>query len=325
MTYRWRRQVTHVRYQTGTLWINIGAKTTHIFVRLAKVPVCGQDFLLARMFAERVSMSTHEVEGAGLCYDWIDLTPPWLTARETVVFHHGVGASLDIWAEWLPALVNRYRVLRFDMRGHGRSAWRQAAAKLTMEALTDDLFAVMDAAGVQRAHLVGESIGGTIALSAALRSPDRVATLTVSNGAHVGVTIQSVQDWQEIIGTRGMAGWSAHMMPLRFFAGSIPEGLARWFEANQARAQPQAVLEMLEALVGTDTMDRLSGLKPPVLLLHPDSSPFIPVPLMADFQARVPDGRLHVIGHARHGLPVSHARVCAELLRGFLAEHPAVE
>lgn len=270
-------------------------------------------------------MPTLAAQGCIIEYELIDVAAPWLPARETVVFNHGVGASLDIWAEWLPALVDRYRVLRFDMRGHGRSTWREGAARLTMEALTDDLFAVMDAAGVSRAHLVGESIGGTIALSAALRSPDRVATLTVSNGAHVGATIQSVQDWQQIIGTRGMAGWSAHMMPLRFFSGAIPDELARWFEANQASAQPRAVLEMLEALVGADTIDRLSGLKPPVLLLHPDSSPFIPVPLMADFQARVPDARLHVIGHARHGLPVSHAKTCAGLLRAFLAEHPAVE
>jgi|SRR6185437_5922797 len=270
-------------------------------------------------------MPTLAAQGCILDYELIDLTAPWLPARETVVFNHGVGASLGIWAEWLPALVDRYRVLRFDMRGHGHSTWREGAAKLTMETLTDDLFAVMDAAGVSRAHLVGESIGGTIALNAALRSPDRVATLTVSNGAHVGATIQSVQDWREIIEARGMVGWSAHMMPLRFFAGAIPGEVRRWFEATQALAHPEAVLQMLEALVGADTADRLAGLKPPVLLLHPDSSPFIPIPLMADFKARVPDGRLHVIGRARHGMPVSHARTCAALLRAFLAEHPMVE
>ena len=42
--------------------------------------------------------------------------------------------------------------------------------------------------------------------------------------------------------------------------------------------------------------------------------------VMADFKNRLPDGRLHVIGHARHGMPVSHAKVCAALLRGFLVE-----
>ena len=62
----------------------------------------------------------------------------------------------------------------------------------------------------------------------------------------------------------------------------------------------------------------LPGLKPPLLLLHPDASPFIPVPVMADFHARVPGARLHVIGHAKHGLPFSHAGLCSALLRDFL-------
>ncbi len=251
-------------------------------------------------------------------YELIDLTAPWLEAPETVVFHHGIGANLGVWAEWLPALIDRYRVLRFDMRGHGRAPWPDGAGKLTLDDLTDDLFAVMHAAGVERAHLVGESIGGTVVLNAALRRPERVATLTVSNGAHVGASIQSVQDWQQIIDDRGMAGWSAHMMQSRFFDGAISEAQRRWFEAAQAQAHPHAVLAGLAALVGADTTDRLAGLTTPTLLLHPDSSPFIPVALMADFKARLPDARLHVIGRARHGMPLSHARFCAGLLRDFL-------
>jgi pimeloyl-ACP methyl ester carboxylesterase len=108
-------------------------------------------------------------EGCSLDYELIDIAAPWVTPRETVVLHHGVGASRELWAEWLPALVDRYRVLRFDMRGHGASTWAERASALTLDELTDDLFAVMDAAGVVQAHLVGESIVGTLALNAALR------------------------------------------------------------------------------------------------------------------------------------------------------------
>jgi pimeloyl-ACP methyl ester carboxylesterase len=257
-------------------------------------------------------------EGCSLDYELIDIAAPWVTPRETVVLHHGVGASRELWAEWLPALVDRYRVLRFDMRGHGASTWAERASALTLDELTDDLFAVMDAAGVVQAHLVGESIGGTIALNAALRVAERVHTLTVSNGAHLGASIQAVADWRAIIEVRGMAGWSAHLMPRRFFMDDIPAAVANWFEALQASAHPEAVLQMLAALVGADTTDRLPGLRPPLMLLHPDSSPFIPLPVICDFMARVSDARLHVIGRARHGMPLSHARTCAALLRDFL-------
>ena len=262
-------------------------------------------------------------EGCSLDYELIDIAAPWVTPRETVVLHHGVGASRELWAEWLPALVDRYRVLRFDMRGHGASTWAERSSALTLDELTDDLFAVMDAAGVVQAHLVGELIGGTIALNAALRAAERVHTLTVSNGAHLGASIQSVADWRAVIEARGMAGWSAHLMPRRFFMKDIPAAMASWFEALQASAHPEAVLQMLAALVEADMTDRLPGLRPPLMLLHPDSSPFIPLPVICDFMARVSDARLHVIGRARHGMPLSHARTCAALLRDFLGGPPA--
>ena len=265
-------------------------------------------------------MSSLTVPGCKLDYTLTALTPPWLPDVETVVFHHGLGACQDVWMEWLPSLIDRYRVLRFDMRGHGRSSRQSPDFRLDMERLTDDLFAVMDAAGVQRAHLVGESIGGTVVLNATLRAPERVAKLVVSNGSHLGASIQSVHDWTGVIDERGMAGWSAQMMRGRFFDGAIPAASWRWYEEQQARVCPDAILQGLDALVATDLASRLGEIKSPVLLMHPDSSPFIPVSVMADFKDRLPDGRLHVIGHAKHGMPFSHAKTCAGLLRGFLDE-----
>jgi pimeloyl-ACP methyl ester carboxylesterase len=115
-----------------------------------------------------------------------------------------------------------------------------------------------------------------------------------------------------------MAVWSAHMMERRFFPGAIPQAMWRWYEREQARASPQVLLSALRLLVGADLSGSLGGVALPVLLLHPDSSPFIPVATMADLQARLPNARLRVFAHARHGLPFSHARPCAEELLRFL-------
>ena len=156
-----------------------------------------------------MTTSLTSVPGCTLSWSLTDLTPPWITAPETIVMHHGIGANQDIFAGWLPALIGNYRILRFDMRGHGRSGRPDATTPIDMDRLSDDLFTVMDAAGVERAHLVGESIGGTIALNAALRAPHRVRTLTVSNGAHLGASIQSVAGWKQMIQDQGMDGWSA--------------------------------------------------------------------------------------------------------------------
>lgn len=263
-------------------------------------------------------MSTVQASGCTLQYELLDSTVPWLPQRETIVFHHGLGASSGIWRSWAPMLADRYRMLAFDMRGHGSSSHPADGAPLTLDILLDDLFAVVDAAGVQRFHLVGESIGGTLALLAALRAPERVLTLTVSNGAHVGGSINNLDDWQQIIDGRGMAGWSEHMMDARFFPDALSQSMYEWYARVQAGVSRDVLLRAVRLLAGADLSPQMPRLTLPVLLLHPDSSPFIPVALMADLKARLPQSRLQVFPHSKHGLPFSHADLCAEALREFL-------
>ena len=113
-----------------------------------------------------------------LAYDIVDHRAPWQAERLPILFHHGIGASAGIWVGWLPALVDAYRIVTFDMRGYGRSVVPAPDFKWSIDLLIDDLFAVADAAGLARFHLVGESIGGTVALAAALARPQRVASST---------------------------------------------------------------------------------------------------------------------------------------------------
>jgi pimeloyl-ACP methyl ester carboxylesterase len=265
-------------------------------------------------------MPTLSVPDCELHYEVIDLTPPWLAAPETILFHHGLGATSGSWSGWLPALVDAFRVITFDMRGHGRSSHPQAGAPLSFERLVGDLLAVADAVSVQRFHLVGESIGGTVALQAAIDHPARLRTLTISNGAHIGGSINNLGDWQQRIDGGGMVGWSEHMMHCRFFDGAIPPHMWEWYGREQARASSDVVLRAARMLAGADLSGRLGGVKLPVLLMHGDSSPFIPVPVMADLKSRLADARLQVFAHARHGLPFSHARECSRMLRAFLDE-----
>ena len=122
------------------------------------------------------------------------------------------------------------------------------------------------------------------------------------------------------MGKGGMIAWSAMMMERRFHRGSIPRAAWEWFETQQATANPTAIMDAVKVLVGTDLSADFGRLTMPTLLMHPDASPFIPVSLMAEMRDLLPDARLQVFAHARHGLPFSHAEACASLLSSFLAE-----
>ena len=265
-------------------------------------------------------MPSFDHGGAPLHYDLIDRRPPWRQSGDddVIVFHHGLGACADVWGGWEPDLAQRYRLLRLDMRGHGRSA-APSQYPWTVESITDDLEAVVDHAGLRRFHLAGESIGGTATLLFAARHPERVRTLTVSNGAHRGSGITNLSPWAQIIAEGGMAAWSAHMMLQRFVDGAIDADAWRWYQTQQATCDREGVLALAGALAAADLTPDLGAVTMPVLLLHPDASPFIPVALMGELREALADARLRVFPRARHGLPFSHAGECAQEMARFMS------
>ena len=183
--------------------------------------------------------------------------------------------------------------------------------------MVDDLFAVADAAGLERFHLVGESIGGTVALAAALARPERIATLTVSNGAHLGASIQRVEAWRRQLDEGGVKAWSDAFMPDRFHDGALSPrapGLVRGAAGEMAaRLDPQCARRAGRHRSHAAAAAK-SAARPCCCI--PTAARSFPVPIMAELHRLLPNAELNVIGHSRHGLPYSHAdrsarRCCA--------------
>ena len=261
-----------------------------------------------------------ERAGQRLFYDELDITPPWLAAPQTIIFHHGIGTTSGVWAEWLPVLASTHRLVCLDMRGFGQSPTLMDGADWSFELLAQDLLAVADAVGAKRFHLVGESIGGTLGLHVALHHGDRLHSLTVSNGAHKGTAVKNVNPWREMMDRDGQEAWSRQLMAWRFFPGALSEEKYQWFHRTQSTSSREATLDLATLLVQADLSEDVSRIAMPTLLLSPDSSPFIPVAIMADLYAQLRDVELQVFAHSRHGLPYSHATRCATVLKRFLAE-----
>ena len=139
---------------------------------------------------------------------------------------NSLGTTTDLWAAQIPNLRRSFRVVRYDTRGHGRSD--VSAPPYTIDNLGRDALAVLDAAGIARAHVAGISISGLTAIWLGLEASDRVGKLVLSNTA---ARIGSAEVWSDRIATI-----EANGLPV------IVEGtLERWFTPDFHQRDPLTV------------------------------------------------------------------------------------
>lgn len=253
-----------------------------------------------------------------LHYEVCDVVAPWISNPQTIVFHHGIAANTHIWASWLPVLISRFRLVRFDMRGFGESVQPARAFRWSFDVLCDDLRAVADASGADRFHLVGESIGGTVAIAFALRQPQRVRSLALSNAAARGGLVSNVTGWRDLVAQQGQTAWAAQLMQSRFYPDALAPQIDAWYRRLHETCSMDATLGLADLLLASDFTPALEQIKVPTLLMSPDASPFIPLDVMVAMRSMIPDAELQVFAHAKHGLPLSHGSRCARVVRDFL-------
>ena len=261
-------------------------------------------------------------DDATLYAEVVDLIPPWRKDPPTIVFCHGVATNCDIWSEWLPVLADRYRLVRFDLRGFGRSTIPGADFPWSLDVLADDILDVARAAGAQKFHVVGESMGGVACLHLAGRAgEDKLLSVTTCSSPFRGSELPGVRAWRTLLASGAVSEWSDTMMQQRFYAGELKSEIEQWFIAEQQRASPASLLGIGDVLLATDLSATLQRIQIPALLLAPDASPYVTVEIAGAMRRLIPNSELQIFPHARHGLPFSRGRKCAWALKAFLARH----
>jgi pimeloyl-ACP methyl ester carboxylesterase len=114
--------------------------------------------------------------------------------RPLIICTHGATVDHQMFAAQLPALTPTYRVLTWDVRGHGRS--RPLRTRFSINDCLDDLLAIMDAVGVNQATFLGHSMGGNISQDVAFRLPQRVTALIIIDSTCNTARLTSSQRWQ---------------------------------------------------------------------------------------------------------------------------------
>ncbi|HEX7305904.1 3-oxoadipate enol-lactonase [Lentzea sp.] len=212
-----------------------------------------------------------------------------------VVLSGSLGSTLEMWDATTPLLERHFRVVRYDTRGHGRSP--VVPGPCTIDALATDLAALLDHLGVEKAHLVGLSLGGMTALRLAARDPGRVDRLVVlCTSAFLGPAAQWT-DRAALVRARGTEAVAAAVVD-RWFTPAHHDR-ARW-EAMVAATPAEGYAACCEAIAAMDQRADLARITAPTLAIAGADDPATPPRHLGDIAASVRDGRLLVVPGAAH-------------------------
>jgi 3-oxoadipate enol-lactonase len=234
----------------------------------------------------------------------------------------GLGADKHGWDMQRLVLATRYRVVALDNRGAGRSD--KPFGTYTLEQMAADAIAVLDDVGIDRAHVVGASMGGAISQIVGLTYPERVISLTLACTAcrNHPWRRELLQGWATTAGERGMgamAGEAARwVIGPRSFRRLLPTfgwlgPLAMGRTAHAFVAQVKAILDVDES-VG----ELLETVDIPTLVMVGNQDILTPRGDSEEIADRMPNAELVVISGAAHGFMVEHASTFNRVLLEFL-------
>jgi len=237
-----------------------------------------------------------------------------------VTFSHSLACSLAMWDDQVRALRGRYRVLRYDTRGHGQTS--APKGEYTLSQLSADLLGLLDGLGIAQTHFVGLSMGGMIGQVFALEHPGRFQSLVLCDtSSRYPAGAASV--WADRIKTVEAQGMTPMVEPT----------LGRWFTAPfRARrpdvmdrvgklirdTPPQGYVGCCHALPKIDVTDRLGAVTCPALVIVGEEDPGTPVDMARAIHAALPGSELAILREASHLSNMEQPEEFSRVLGGFL-------
>lgn len=243
------------------------------------------------------------VDGRKLAYE--QMSPP--EPEGTVLLLCGIGAKRQGWYKQLPVLGARFRTLALDYRDVGDSD--QATEPYTIGDVAEDVHELTQTLGIERASLIGISMGGFVALELALRYPDLVEKLilvvTSAGGpTHVSTSPEIMRlllPGDEDVETGEGARRVCTAVAAPGFAERHPEEIETFVEIARHRPMTKAAyLRQLQANRGHDVSGKLERIGAPTLVIHGDVDPLVPVENGRYLAERIRDAELIVYPDTGH-------------------------
>ena len=241
-----------------------------------------------------------------------------------VMLSHSLGSSMVMWQPQMEVLEAHFRVLRYDVRGHGDT--EAPESPYALDQLGEDAVSLMDGLGIDRVHLVGLSMGGMIGQGLALNHSSRLRSLALCDTAAV-LPQDARPIWQERIQRAREKGMTS----------LVDDTIARWFTQPFLAKSPPAVerirTEFLatpvvgyvacsQAIMGLNYLGRLSGIKLPTLIVVGADDPGTPVSASEAIHRMISQSQLVIIPAAAHLSNVEQPDAFNKALMDFLLAQP---
>ena len=265
---------------------------------------------------------------------------------EPLLLVMGLGADAQFWEFQIDAFAQKHRVIRFDNRGVGQSD--KPPGPYTIADMAEDARAVLDGAGVRRAHVVGISMGGMIAQELVVRHPERVGALVLA------ATFAKADADAQAVAEEGAARSGLGASPLALLGGGVPDAALlaavdleqifgfmmslvlspafiererAWLRGTFARFQSSGAtiahfLAQVGAVLQHDTTARLNQVRAPTLVLTGTDDKLVPPRHSHALQRLIPGARLVELEGGTHGFNIEMKDAFNKAVLDFLDEHP---
>ena len=264
-----------------------------------------------------------QVVAAGIATNYHDMG-----SGSTVMLIHGSGPGVSAWANWrlvIPKLAEQHRVLAPDMVGFGFTD-RPANQHYNMDEWVKHAVGFMDAMGIAKTHLVGNSFGGGLALALAIRYPERVERLVLMGS--VGVPFDITPGLDAVWGyTPSFENMRTIMDLFAYDRNLVSDELAKLryeasiqpgFQESYSQMFPAPRQRWVDAMASPE-LD-IKALPHDTLVIHGREDRIIPPGNSYTLSDWIPRSQLHIFGQCGHWTQIEHAKRFANLLNNFFTD-----
>ncbi len=240
-----------------------------------------------------------------------------------VTLSHSLATNLSMWDPQMRTLLSRYRVLRYDTRGHGGT--EAPEGPYALEQLAEDARALLQALGITRTHFIGLSMGGFIGQILALTHPEMLQSLVLCDTTS-RIPPEARPTWDERIRVAQTQGREPHVEPTigRWFTAPFREQRADVINPVRAMIRgthPQGYIGCCHAIASLNLTDRLSAITAPTLIIVGEDDPATPVAASRTIHERIQGSELVILKSALHLSNMEQVEAFNQAVTTFLAKN----